>query len=1110
MNKKNLFGYLPILLIIVIASFSFGAKYNGFGSKKYTIKSDHFNLHYEAGLKDVAMEIGDILENLYDLYKNRYHLTLPNKTEVLVINSGDGNGWALTIQNTICIDANAFFYNMRGTVNWFENVVTHEFAHIVSIWSSFKMPSWMPYIQGGYFSHPNTISTRKGNEIGTRTEAFHIFPSEILPPWFFEGIAQYESTMSKGDHWDSHRDMILRTLVLSNTMLSWDHMSVFTGRGDNFEKTYNHGFALVTYIAETYGYEKIISILRESSKLPRLSFDRGIKEVLGISGRQLYKEWKEHLKKKYAVQIENIGPQVYGKKINKKGFNNYWPRFGPGDKKIYFLSNGDYDFYRPKLYSYSLDKNKEKKKRITFEKGAISDFYAIHKSTNRIAFTSKKSKKSTLAPKKGGIRVRDAFIDTLLQKKAKKKLFAKKSDRLVTKKAGVYHVAFSPDGSRLAYTQHQSDKFIMGIMDTAGKKLDRIYPPEENPELEFQTIYSIDWSPTGAHIAISYLDRDHRKIGIYDTLSKDFYTFCDTEFDERDPRFGPDGKSLYFSSDRTGIFNIYRYNFETETLQQLTNVSGGAFTPDVSEDESAFVFASYDKEGYGIYLIDSITIVAEQKLSKEKALIKRGGYPQKTIATSFSPASKYNQMPRKVIFAPTFFMEHILTETHNPYKGIGSFKYGGVLSLNTPFDWHNADYRLPGIGFFLLSESLNPFRLADRNEIINRNISYDFGLFYFTKQLPVDLSFYHVQRAIKGEDEFKHDFYGNDTVEVLNFNLNPKFTELTITHNFNKALSANLFTTLDKYRIWTEIGSKYLDYIPARGYRIGTFLTLRNPTYDSKMIISPKGLYFKLKYEYWSQKLIDQEKAFEIENGAIKENYNDYQYNQISSNLIFARATPWYKKHDLAIQLSGTALQLTNKSKEALKKKQQESPVPDLHPTDLPSFYKPWEWIPGYTFYYRDTMDVYSTTSSGDSIIIDTAQLVVDTVLISGNGILTGSISYRFPLTPHPIDKKLGFLYIDRIYGALNFGGATAADRLSEFKSLKREDFLLWRGAELRLEAKTFNSYPLAISARWDYGIDHKAPIGGNKFTLKLGFDFDNWDIIAEPDGNRLVPTLFR
>jgi len=82
--------------------------------------------------------------------------------------------------------------------------------------------------------------------------------------------------------------MILRTLTLSNKLNSWDHMQVMTGKEDDYEKTYDHGFSLVAYIANHYGYNKIVSLLRENAIVYRLGFDASVKAVLGISARTLY------------------------------------------------------------------------------------------------------------------------------------------------------------------------------------------------------------------------------------------------------------------------------------------------------------------------------------------------------------------------------------------------------------------------------------------------------------------------------------------------------------------------------------------------------------------------------------------------------------------------------------------------------------------------------------------------------------------------------------------------------------------------------------------------------------------------------------------------------
>lgn len=1066
---------------------------NAFNQKHYTIETKHFRLHYSEGLKHVAEEIGDILERLYDIYRNRYDLTLPTKTEVLVTDDDESGGWALTIKNTINIWSNDFDWNLRGNTNWLENVVAHEYAHIVSIWSSFKMPAWMPYVQFGYFTHPNTKK---------RIEAFHLFPSEILPPWFFEGIAQYESTVNKGDRWDTHRDMILRTLTLSDKLLSWNHMSVFAGKGDDYEKTYNHGFSLVRYIADTYGYEKVVSMLRESSKLGRLNFDRAIEATLGISGRDLYGEWSTALKKQYTKQIDSIGEQVYGRKINKEGYDNYWPRFSPDNGKIYFLSNGTHDYSLRSLYSYSLSDTVAEKKRIRIEIPEVRGFYDIHAPSRRIVYSSRQSKKSNLPPRLGGRRVRDIFIDTLPSPEKKKRLFSKKTKRQITEKQHFFHAVFSPSGGRLACTKREIDKFYLLLADTSGKILKTLYPSKKHPALAIKSIYSIDWSPNGKRIAVSYMDRDDRKIGIFNTSTGDFLTLCNTVGDERDPRFGPDGKEVYFSSDRTGIFNIYRYNFENGILQRITNVSGGAFTPDVSSDEKKLIYANYDANGYGIYLIDSIKVIEEIQVDSNDALAKRSGIPPKKLSTMFSVPKKYLKMPRQFIFIPSFFSEQIISQDDDAFEGVTHFKLGGVINLVDPIYWAEKGSNIGA--FFLVS----PDRfLFDRQEIINRKATYDLGIFGYTRALPVDLQIFYIQRSIAGKDVFSHDYFGEDTLETLDYNLNPSFVDLVVSHWVNNFFSLNLLASYNQFKVWVQTSLpgdiKYFDYVPTKGTRLGAYIAMAQIMPDSKMNISPKVFAFKMKYEYWNQLMQNEVNSFTFSGGTIEENYvAPYKYHQFSSSFKLGKAIPWFRKHDIYTELDFSAVKLTSSSEKELQKDVDDGFIPSV---DIPSYMQPAAWIPGYSFYYKDTLENV-THEKGSSLPPDTNRIYMDTALISGSGILSGNISYRFPLYPGLIDKKLGFIYLSRLYGALNFGGAAAVNKLSYFKDLHWQDILFYRGVELRLEAITFNTFPLAISARWDYGIDRKAPIGGHKFTLYMGFNFDNWDIIVEPDGQRFFP----
>src|SRR5207253_6992330 len=56
-----------------------------------------------------------------------------------------------------------------------------------------------------------------------------------------------------------------------------------------------------------------------------------------------------------------------------------------------------------------------------------------------------------------------------------------------------------------------------------------------------------------------------------------------------------------FSSDRSGIPNLFAYELSSGNYYQVTNVLGAAFQPSVDASDSWIVFQGYTSEGYDIF-----------------------------------------------------------------------------------------------------------------------------------------------------------------------------------------------------------------------------------------------------------------------------------------------------------------------------------------------------------------------------------------------------------------------------------------------------------------------------------------------------------------------------
>ena len=82
-----------------------------------------------------------------------------------------------------------------------------------------------------------------------------------------------------------------------------------------------------------------------------------------------------------------------------------------------------------------------------------------------------------------------------------------------------------------------------------------------------------------------------------------------------EPAWTPDGGQVVFRSDRDGVSNLYALRVADCALRQVSNVLGGAFTPDVAPDGRQLTFASYSARGSDVHVIfpiDAQRVEAEE------------------------------------------------------------------------------------------------------------------------------------------------------------------------------------------------------------------------------------------------------------------------------------------------------------------------------------------------------------------------------------------------------------------------------------------------------------------------------------------------------------------
>jgi hypothetical protein len=112
------------------------------------------------------------------------------------------------------------------------------------------------------------------------------------------------------------------------------------------------------------------------------------------------------------------------------------------------------------------------------------------------------------------------------------------------------------------------------------------------------------FSPDGTRIAASRIGQDGTyDVVVLDTNGQELVRLTRVAAIDQSPAWSPDGRWVIFSSDRTGIANLYATDVQNPApgaLRQITNVLTGAFHPDVSPDGRWIYFSGYSADGYSI------------------------------------------------------------------------------------------------------------------------------------------------------------------------------------------------------------------------------------------------------------------------------------------------------------------------------------------------------------------------------------------------------------------------------------------------------------------------------------------------------------------------------
>lgn len=529
-----------------------------------TIRSEHFEIHYHEPLGVIARRVAAVAERAHSTLAPILRHWPDERTQVVLSdNSDSANGSAGAIpRNHIRLFASGpeDLTPLGDYDDWLTELVVHEHTHILHLDTIHGIPEIINAIFGKVYP-----------------------PNAVQPRWFLEGYAVYQESehTSAGRLRSSVFDMFIRMDALAGKLLDLAQISNGVDRWPHGNIWYLYGSRFIQFIAERYGQEALTTISHEyGGQLIPYGMNRVARRATGQSYVELYEEFRAHVVDQAGGVADEVRQRglAAGTRITFHGENGRSPRFLDADRVAYWVSADD-----------------------------RSQIRAIDARTGRDAEEIVRAPGVTyLSPSPNG---RDIYYGSpdyhrdiyYFYDLFRYDLETGRRERL-TEGMRAQEPDVAPDGRRVAFTINGASTThlaVADLRDIAGTKRILVRNPR------FEQVYTPRWSPDGQTIAYStWKDGGYRDIHLVDVDSGRVVEVTHDRALDMSPAWSPDGRTLYFSSDRTGISNIYAFDTVTGRTMQVTNVVGGAFQPAISPDGSRMVYLGYSHLGYDLWSME--------------------------------------------------------------------------------------------------------------------------------------------------------------------------------------------------------------------------------------------------------------------------------------------------------------------------------------------------------------------------------------------------------------------------------------------------------------------------------------------------------------------------
>ena len=517
------------------------------------LKTRHFRVIYPLKAQKEAFQTALILESEYSDISGLTGGTLNNFRMIINTENDRSNGFVnpLNFRSEIEL-APIKGKNMNPrSGNWLETVVPHELVHA---------------------AHFNSVTPSLTNIAGLFSPDIRRSVHSAAPFGILEGIAvEYEShNHIEGAGRGNYPFFTNQYQALIGTPDEWSmgqlvHVSEFTFP---FDRHYNGGYHFVHWLLENKGLDVMSEAIRFHYKWPFLGFGYALKQKTSHGPAELYKEYQSD------IGDQELLRRSQQDKIFKSSAIHLEPvASGMRARRPLWLDNNQFIFHSrfydapTGFYIYDLE---NKSHRLTYEVTIVDDYkYSLSSNRNELYYGRYKT---------------DPLYDNTFRANIYKLLIDSGKVKKVTRShSRIFAPEYSEDTIYALQTDGQINRPV--ILDSNNGEIRKSIQLPEG-----YTIQEVDTHPEHPN-RIAILAKKSGVQGIWitsaDSLEQFYKDDPDIVFEKGsvfDPKWHPAQAKLLFTSDHSGVMNIYLYDLEKKAATRLThsiyNSMEPAFSPD--------------------------------------------------------------------------------------------------------------------------------------------------------------------------------------------------------------------------------------------------------------------------------------------------------------------------------------------------------------------------------------------------------------------------------------------------------------------------------------------------------------------------------------------------